>query len=138
MPLWRLYYHVVWSTLYREHRLDEEVETLAHEVLRHKIGQLDASVFAVNGMTDHIHVIASIPPKLSVSQFVGQIKGYSSNRLNQSGLLDRPFAWQDEYATFSFDAKRLLYHVAYVENQKIHHGRATLIPALERTGEDES
>jgi REP element-mobilizing transposase RayT len=138
LPLWQLFYHVVWSTQYRECRLSPEIEPFAHELLRGKAVGMGAKVFALNGMPDHVHIVASIPPKVALSTFIGGLKGYSSNRLNQAGLLEQPFFWQDEYAIFSFDAKRLPRYVAYVENQKTHHAQNTLIPILERAGEVES
>ena len=136
MPYWKLFYHAVWSTLYRERLLGAAVEPIAHGLIREKAIALGATVFALNGMEDHIHLVVSIPPKLAPAFFIGQVKGASSLRLKQSGRLDQPFYWQEEYAVFSLDAKRLPFHVAYVDNQKIHHAKATVIPALERTGED--
>lgn len=136
MPLWQLYYHAVWATQYRESRISSEVEPFVYDLLKTKACALDAKVLALNGMPDHVHLVFSIHPKLAPAAFLGTVKGYSSNRLNQSGLLDRPFFWQDEYAIFSTDAKRLPHHVAYVENQKTHHARGTMIPVLERTSEE--
>jgi REP element-mobilizing transposase RayT len=138
MPYWQLYYHAVWATRFRERLLSEGIEPLAHRLIREKAIEMGAVVFAVNGMEDHVHVVLSMPPKLAPAFFIGQVKGASSARLNRSGLFNSPFAWQDEYAVFSFDAKRLPRHVAYVENQKAHHSQATVIPALERTGETSS
>jgi putative transposase len=138
MPYWQLFYHAVWATRCREPLLGHRIEPVAHDLIRNKALELKAIVFALNGMEDHIHLVISIPPKLAPAFFIGQVKGSSSARLNQSGLLGRPFFWQDEYAVFSLDAKRLPHHVAYVANQKVHHARATMIPALEHTGESSS
>jgi REP element-mobilizing transposase RayT len=138
MPYWQLFYHAVWATQYREPVLGAEVEPFAHDLIRDKAKELGAVVHALNGMEDHVHLVISIPPKLAPAFFIGQVKGASSTRLNQSRRLGRPFFWQDEYAVFSLDAKRLPHHVAYVDNQKLHHARATTIPALERTGDDSS
>jgi putative transposase len=138
MPYWQLFYHAVWATRFRERVLGPEVEPFAHDLIRHKAMELGAVVHSLNGMEDHIHLVISLPPKIAPAFFVGQVKGASSTRLNQSRRLDRPFSWQDEYSVFSLDAKRLPHHVAYVENQKLHHARATVIPALERTGEESS
>jgi REP-associated tyrosine transposase len=126
----------VWATQYREPRISSEVEPFVYDLLKTKARALDAKVFALNGMPDHVHLVFSIHPKLAPAAFLGTIKGYSSNRLNQAGLLDRPFFWQDEYAIFSTDTKRLPHHVAYVENQKTHHAKGTVIPILERTSEE--
>ncbi len=136
MPLWQIFYHAVWATQYREPRIGSEVEPFVYDLLKTKAHALDAKVFALNGMPDHVHLVFSVHPKVAPAAFLGSVKGYSSNRINQAGLLDRRFSWQDEYAIYSFDAKRLPYHVAYVENQKIHHAQATVIPILERTSDE--
>lgn len=132
MPYWQLFYHLVWATKNREPLLTPEVEPIIYNYIRTKAIGLGAVVFALNGWTDHSHLIASIPPKISVATFVGQIKGVSSAKFNQSGHPNTPFFWQDEYAAFSFDQKRLPNYIAYVERQKEHHKNRTIIPILER------
>jgi len=130
----RLFYHLVWATYQREPLVIPELEPMIHGLLRSKAIALGATVYALNGMPDHIHMVATIPPSISLAAFIGKIKGAASTRINKAGVHDRPFFWQDEYAAFSFDAKRLPRVVKYVENQKVHHAQAGLIPALERTG----
>ena len=135
MPYWRLFYHAVWATRFRERLIGPEVEPVIHDLLRSKVIGLGATIFALNGMEDHVHLVLSVPPKLALADFIGKVKGASSARFNKSGVLNRPFKWQEEYAILSFDTKRLPQYVAYVQNQKAHHARGELIPMLERTGE---
>jgi putative transposase len=135
MPYWKLFYHVVWATRYREGVIQPAVEPAIHNLLRTKAVGLGGTVFALNGMEDHVHLVVSVPPKLALADFIGKVKGAASARFNKSGLLDRPLYWQEEYGILSFDQKRLPRYIAYVENQKAHHSRAELIPVLERTGE---
>lgn len=135
MPYWHLFYHIVWSTKNREALITPEIEPHVYELIWGKAQNLAATVYALNGMSDHIHLIVSIPPKVAVATFIGQIKGVASTRLNQSSVGAHRFAWQDEYGVFSFDKKRLPHHVAYVERQKEHHAQGTIIPLLERTGD---
>ena len=135
MPYWKLFYHLVWATRYRERLIQPAIEPAVHDLLRSKAVGLGATVFALNGMEDHVHLVVSVPPKLALADFIGKLKGSASARFNKSGLLDRPLYWQEEYGILSVDAKRLPRYVAYVENQKAHHARADLIPVLERTGE---
>ena len=134
MPYWKLYYHLIWGTRDREPLLTPDLEATVHGYLRAKATGLGARVFALNGVEDHVHLVVSVPPKISVARFVGQVKAVASTKLNKSNLLDRPFSWQSEYGAFSFDAKRLANFVAYVENQKQHHEQRTTIPVLERMG----
>jgi hypothetical protein len=97
---------------------------------------MGAKVFAIDGIVDHVHMVASLRPTMAVSDFGGAVKGYSSYQVNHEGLADGRFKWQEEYGAFSFDRKRLPYVIAYVEGQKQHHARATTIRILERTADN--
>ena len=136
MPYCQLFYHLVWSTKNRLPLLTAQVESVVHDFLRAKAIGLGATVFALNGTADHVHVVVSIPPKIAVAKFVGQVKAVASTKYNKSTPDGLPFFWQDEYGVFSFDAKRLPNYVAYISNQKEHHAQNTLIPVLERTTDD--
>jgi REP element-mobilizing transposase RayT len=134
MAYWRLFYHLVWATHQRLPLITPELEPAIYDLLRTKAIGLDATVFAINGMEDHVHCVAAIPPSLAVANFVGQIKGVASVKVNrQLFVTGRRFSWQESYGVFSFDAKRLPYVVEYVEKQKQHHRGQGLIPILERT-----
>ena len=93
---------------------------------------MNCIIHAINGTENHIHVIASIPPKLSIAEFIKRIKGSSSHYLNQNFLDSSKFSWQEGYGVFSLGAKHLDIAIAYVENQKIHHRQNTTISMLER------
>jgi putative transposase len=133
MPYWQLFYHIVWSTKDRLPLLTPDVETLIHGFLRAKAIGLEATVFALNGVLDHIHMVVAIPPKIAVAKFIGQIKAVASTKFNKSDASEVAFFWQEEYGVFSFDGKRLPNYIAYVERQKEHHAHGTVIPILERT-----
>jgi hypothetical protein len=78
-------------------------------------------------------MVVSIPPKIAVATFIGQVKGVAATRFNKSGVRDLPLFWQNEYGVFSFDYKRLPNLVSYVERQKEPHAHDKIIPVLERT-----
>jgi putative transposase len=132
MPYWQLFYHIVWATKNREPLLAPDVEPIVHGFLRSKAIGLEATMFALNGTADHVHMVAAIPPKLAVAKFIGQVKAVASTRFNKSGQSGGPLFWQEEYGVFSFDGKRLPNYIAYVEKQKEHHAANTIIPILER------
>ena len=132
MSYCQLFYHVVWATKNREPLITPEIEKVIHGHIRAKALGLGATVFALNGMPDHVHLVASIPPTIAVSKFIGQIKAVCSVKINQSGNLETRFGWQDRYGAFTFDKKRLPHIVEYVEHQKEHHRDNAVIPILER------
>jgi len=122
----------------RQPLITPEIEPLIHGFMRSKAIGLGGTVFAIGGIEDHVHVVCSIPPKIAVATFIGQVKGASSAKVNQGrGDEEARFAWQEEYAVFSFDRKRLPYVVNYVEMQKQHHAEQSIIPILERTSGDQ-
>ena len=97
-----------------------------------------AIVHALGGIEDHIHLVVSIPPTISIADFVKHIKGSSAHHINcgprRFGLM---FRWQRGYGVFSLGAKQLPAAVAYARNQKVHHRSGTLIEALEEISWDE-
>lgn len=132
MPYWQLFYHLIWTTKNRQPLLTPEIEPVIYGFLRSKAVGLEATVFALNGVADHVHMVVSVPPKVALATFIGQVKGVASARFNQSRQCSEPFYWQEEYGAFSFDGKRLPNYVAYVNNQKQHHQASTTIAILER------
>ncbi len=133
MPYTELYYHLVWRTRASEPLIVAGIESRVHRLIWKKALGMGASVFAVNGTEDHVHVVAAIPAATAVADFVGQVKGYCSRQINREQLTDGHFRWQREYGVFSFDRQRLSDTVAYVENQKRHHADGTIMPTFERT-----
>ena len=133
MPYTQLFYHIVWATKNREPLVTPDVEEMIYDLLRSKAIGLGGTVFALNGMPEHMHLVTTIPAKIAVSTFVGQVKGVASTRFNKSGTRAEPLFWQEGYGAFTFDAKRLPSYIAYVERQKEHHAQGSVIPILERT-----
>lgn len=101
MPYCQLFYHLVWSTKNRQPILTPDAEPIVHNFLRAKAIGLGATVFALNGIEDHVHLVVSIPPKIAVSKFVGQVKAVAATKFNKSTLGNHPLFWQNEYAAFS-------------------------------------
>lgn len=139
MAYWQLYYHIVWATKYREPTITPKREEALFNFIRSKAYGLGGTVHALNGSVDHVHLVASIPPKIAIARFTGQLKGFSSARFNEElreGIEPR-FYWQESYGVFSFDKKRLPYLIEYVRRQKEHHKDNHVIPILEKDVEDE-
>ena len=115
--------------------LTADIESVIHNFLRSKAIGLGGVVYALNGTTDHVHLITSIPPKIAIATFVGQVKGFASAQWNKRYEPETPFYWQTEYGVFSFDQKRLPNFVAYVERQKQHHANNITLAVLEKVDE---
>jgi putative transposase len=138
MAYWHLFYHAVWATKARQPLITADIEGLIYQSIREKAVDLGGMVFAINGIADHVHLVTTIPPRIAVAEFIGQVKGATSYQINrQRAPMFARFAWQEAYGVFSVDGKRLSNLVAYVENQKQHHSRESIIPILERYEEEQ-
>ena len=132
MPYWQLYYHFTWSTKDRLPLITPEIEGRLYAVIVSKVNEFDAVVFAIGGMEEHVHMVVTIPPKVSLSTFIGQVKGASSHFVNHEFDLPHYFRWQNEYGVISFAKRSLPDVVRYVKNQKEIHRKRQLIADFER------
>jgi putative transposase len=135
MPYWKLYYHFVWSTKNRFPFIDASIESALYRAIVAKSQQMEGFVHAIGGMEDHVHLAVSIPPKIALAKFIGDIKGNSSHYINHVIKPDFEFRWQDAYGAFSFGEKSLSTVVRYIQNQKEHHADGTLIATMEQMDE---
>ena len=79
-----------------------------------------------------MHIVLSIPPRLTVATIIGHLKGASSHHVNEQ-YPEGAFAWQEEYSVFSISESALEKVVGYVNKQKQHHANRSLIDILEIT-----
>ncbi len=132
MPYWQLYYHLVWATRNRDPLITAGLEPELHTYLRGKGIALDGIVHAVGGVADHVHLVVSIPPRVAVADFIGQLKGSSAHWVNHAAGYPGRFGWQEGYGAFSFSKRSLAAVVRYAVEQRQRHERGKLLPEMER------
>ena len=75
---WRCQYHVVFAPKYRRMVIYREIKADIGKILRQLCQQKGVEIIEAEACPDHIHMLLSIPPKYSVSQIMGFLKGKSS------------------------------------------------------------
>ena len=75
---WRCQYHVVFAPKYRRLEIYGAIKADIGKILRQLCQQKGVEIIEGEACPDHIHVLISIPPKYSVSQIMGFLKGKSS------------------------------------------------------------
>ncbi|WP_055669444.1 IS200/IS605 family transposase [Desnuesiella massiliensis] len=75
---WNCKYHIVFAPKYRRQVIYGKVKKDIGHILRKLCEHKGVEIIEANACVDHIHMLVSIPPKLSVSQFMGYLKGKSS------------------------------------------------------------
>lgn len=75
---WTCKYHIVFAPKYRRKVFYEEKREAIREILRELCKWKGVEIIEGEVCPDHIHMLVSIPPKISVSGFMGYLKGKSS------------------------------------------------------------
>ena len=75
---WDCKYHVIWIPKYRKKTIFGDLRKYLGEIFRELAKQKECTVIEGHLMPDHVHILISIPPKYSVAQIVGFIKGKSA------------------------------------------------------------
>ena len=76
-------YHIVWITKYRKSVLSGLVAERCREIIRQVCKEEEVEIIKGHVSKDHIHLLVSVPPTLSVSKLVQLVKGRSSRKLLQ-------------------------------------------------------
>ena len=76
--MWECKYHIVWISKYRKKTIFGDLRKHLGEMFRELARQKESKILEGHLMSDHVHILLSIPPKYSVSQVVGFIKGKSA------------------------------------------------------------
>ena len=96
---WECKYHVVFIPKCRRKTLYEKLRPHLGEVFRQLAGQKECQILEGHLMSDHVHILISIPPKYAVSQVIGFIKGKSAIHLARVyGERKRNFVGQNFWA----------------------------------------
>lgn len=75
---WNCKYHRVFAPKYRRLAIYGKIKVDIGKILRKSCKQKGVEIIEANACKDHIHMLVSIPPKLSVASFMGYLKGKSS------------------------------------------------------------
>ena len=77
-PKYRCQYHIVFAPKYRRKEIYGQLKKDIGEILRTLCKQKNVEILEAEACIDHIHMLVSIPPYLSVAQFMGFLEGRSS------------------------------------------------------------
>ncbi len=74
-------YHIIWITKYRKPAITGKIAERTRELVRGVCKSNEVEILAGHVSKDHLHLLVSAPPHLSVSKLVQYIKGYTSRKL---------------------------------------------------------
>lgn len=114
-----LLYHVVFSTKDRRPLIAPSFESGLHAYLGGIVRESGGQPLNVGGVSDHVHLLLQLPPRLALAEVVRLVKTNSSRWCHERH--DRHFEWQAGYAAFSVSESSRDVVRRYIQGQADHH-----------------
>jgi len=117
--IYSLQVHLVFVTKYRRSVFDDATLTDMERIMRNVCATMECELIEFNGETDHVHLLVSYPPKVSVSTLVNMLKGVSSRQLRKTYALrtHRGHLWSPSYYAASSGGASLDVLKEYIRKQ---------------------
>ena len=124
--LWCCQYHIIWVPKFRYRVLRGPVGEEVHNCIHVFAGRLGCKIIELNVQPDHVHLLVKVPPKVSISELMGSVKGQTAIRVFKKFpyLRERPYwgnhFWANGYCvdTVGLDAEMLRKYIIYQERNE--------------------
>ena len=124
--IWHCQYHIMWTPKYRYRILTDQLGLDVDSCIRALSDQLKCEIVELNVQIDHVHLLVMVPPKISISDYVGTVKGRTAIRvLNKyKKLKQKPYwgnhFWSRGYCvdTVGLDSEMIRKYVKYQEDKE--------------------
>jgi REP element-mobilizing transposase RayT len=117
----------VFAVKFREGIIGSDWEESLHKYMTTIVQNYNHKVLAINGMPDHVHILVGMKPTQSPSDLMEQVKGSSSQWINEQRFLKTKFAWQGGFSAFSYTKSDVPKVEQYIYNQKEHHKKVSFL-----------
>ena len=123
----QIHIQFVYAVKFRESIIGKDWKDELYKYTTGIIQENNHKLIAINGMSDHIHILIGMRPTQSISDLIQDVKGCSSKWINKKGILKGKFEWQEGYGAFSYGKSQVNDVVNYIINQESHHKKITFL-----------
>jgi putative transposase len=124
--IWHCQYHIIWVPKYRYRVLQGEIAEEVGAGVRGYADRMGGEVLELSVQVDHVHLQVMVPPKVSISKFVGTIKGRTAIQIlnRHKKLKQKPYwgnhFWARGYCvdTIGLDEEKVRTYVRYQEKRE--------------------
>lgn len=133
----QLYFHFAWSTSNRKPLVDRRWRPRLLEILNEEVKKRGGWPIRHNAMPDHVHLLVRLRPTTNLSEFIGEVKGATSFRVNREIRPDQKLKWQEGYGVLTLRRDETGKVSGYIDRQEEHHRSGRLSYVLETTDTDD-
>ncbi len=117
----KVYIHYVFSTKNREPWISPSIEKQLWAYMANVAKEINVDPIIINGITDHVHLLASLPSTITIADVMKKVKAVSSLWISRNFEDLEDFEWQVGYGAFSISHYDLKKTIRYIKHQKEHH-----------------
>ena len=118
-----LVYHIVFGTKRRTPWISPDIRPGLYGKLGGIVRDKGGIPLRINGVADHVHVLAKLRPDIPVSEVLRDLKSRSSGWVHRKYPALAAFAWQTGYGAFTVGLSQIDQVTAYIDHQEEHHAR---------------
>jgi REP element-mobilizing transposase RayT len=116
--------HLIFSTKDRQPSISKDVQPELWSYVAGICRNQKMTAIAINGMSDHTHILFHLPPTIALATAIRLLKTNSSKWMNENEHEHR-FAWQVGYGAFSVSVSNTAIVAKYIRDQEKHHRKMT-------------
>ena len=116
-----LIYHIIFSTKDRQPLITEAHQPRLYDYIGGTLRALGGVSLAINGMEDHVHLLAKLRPDKSLSDVLRDLKANASGWMHDMFPELKEFSWQRGYGAFTVSQSQIADVRKYIADQQEHH-----------------
>jgi putative transposase len=116
-----LLYHIIFSTKDRQPFITDDYQPRLYEYIGGAIRGQGGISLAINGVEDHVHVLAKLRPDKALSDVLRDLKANASGWMHDVFPALEDFSWQRGYGAFTVSQSNVNKVQDYIASQKEHH-----------------
>lgn len=117
----QLFYHIVFHTKGAEKTINNSHCKDLYNYIWGITKNKNSKLYQINGVEDHLHLLVDIHSTITVSDFVRDVKSFSSGWMKKSGYFSSFTGWADGYGVFTVSYREKDMIIGYIKKQKEHH-----------------
>ena len=121
MSYTRLLYHIVFRTKYGRNTIPEQHEKELYAYIMGIVSNKKSKLYRIGGIENHIHLLVDIHPTFALSDFMKELKEYSSKWLSKNLNFPDFEGWSVSFAGFTYNLNDKQTIIDYIKNQREHH-----------------
>jgi REP element-mobilizing transposase RayT len=138
MPSHRqILYHIVFRTRASELSINQKHAPELYKYIYGIIKNKKCTLFRINGMEDHIHILSDLHPSIALADYIKDIKVSSAKWIKESGLFPKFHGWGIKYCALTYSYKERDTIINYIKNQQEHHKKESFQDEIKRLFKEE-